>query len=115
MIIEEKIEFEGDPASVWKKVSDIQRIPEFWHGTRSLEVIGTEGGKVKVRSKFAFGGSGDVEIAADETTMTLTSNSILSSIITLASGPLSVITIVIWIDGNRKASETPEHLPENNY
>lgn len=79
MLIKERVQFEDDPAMVWDRLSDIERIPEFWHGTRSLRIIGTEtegkGRKtVKAKAKFAFGGSGDVEITADDSTMTLTSN-----------------------------------------
>jgi hypothetical protein len=77
VLIEERVEFEGDPAAVWSRVSDIDHIPEYWHGTRSLRVLGREssGGKetVRARAKFAFGGSGDVEITADSADMTLTS------------------------------------------
>jgi len=79
VLIQERVEFKGDPAAVWERLSDIERIPEFWHGTRSLQITGRDSkgpGKetVKARAKFAFGGSGDVEITADRATMTLTSN-----------------------------------------
>lgn len=79
MLIQERVEFEGDPAAVWSRLSDIDRIPEFWHGTRSLQVLqrGSDGpGRetVKARAKFAFGGSGDVEITSDGAAMTLTSD-----------------------------------------
>jgi len=78
MLIKERVEFEGDPSVVWERLSDIDRIPEFWHGTRYLEVLIREKapGKetVKARSRFAFGGSGLVEITADSGTKTLTSD-----------------------------------------
>ena len=79
MLIQERVGFDGDPAVVWERLSDVERIPEFWHGTRSLQIVArdSEGpGKetVKARARFAFGGSGDVEITADKATMTLTSN-----------------------------------------
>lgn len=79
MLIEERVEFQGDPAAVWERLSDVERIPEFWHGTKSVEVIGREsvgpGRKtVDARVKFAFGGSGRAEITADDSSMTLTSN-----------------------------------------
>ena len=41
---------------------------------------------MKARAKFAFGGSGDVEITADEATMTLTSN--------YTSGPFKGVQVV---------------------
>ncbi|HVC27021.1 MAG TPA: SRPBCC family protein [Nitrososphaerales archaeon] len=91
MLIQERVEFDGDPAAIWERLSDIERIPEFWHGTRSLQIIGRESNgqgreTVKARAKFAFGGSGDVEITADKATMTLTSN--------YTSGPFKGVQIV---------------------
>lgn len=90
MLIEEKLEFEGDPAPVWERLSDIDRIPEFWHGTRSLEVLAkTKEGPIeraKARSRFAFGGSGEVEITADGSAMTLTSD--------YKSGPFKGVQVV---------------------
>jgi len=91
VLIQERVEFEGDPAVVWEKLSDIARIPEFWHGTRSLQVIARDSGgpgreTVKARAKFAFGGSGDVEITADKAMMTLTSD--------YTSGPFKGVQVV---------------------
>ncbi|HYW82230.1 MAG TPA: SRPBCC family protein [Spirochaetia bacterium] len=91
VLIQERVEFEGDPAAVWDRLSSVERIPEFWHGTRSLQVIGRDSkgpGKeaVRARTKFAFGGSGDVEITADDATMTLTSN--------YTSGPFKGVQVV---------------------
>jgi ribosome-associated toxin RatA of RatAB toxin-antitoxin module len=79
VLIQERLEFGGEPSAVWERLSDVERIPEFWHGTRSLQIVGRESkgpGKetVKARAKFAFGGSGDVEITADAETKTMTSN-----------------------------------------
>jgi len=79
VLIQERVEFEGDPAAVWERLSSVERIPEFWHGTRSLQIVGRESkgpGRetVKAKAKFAFGGSGEVEITADDSTMTLASN-----------------------------------------
>jgi len=79
VLIQERVEFEGDPAVVWRRLSDVDRIPEFWHGTRSLQVVSRgpkSGGRetVKAKAKFAFGGAGEVEITADEPAMTLTSD-----------------------------------------
>jgi hypothetical protein len=90
VLIEERVEFDGSPEAVWARLSDIDRIPEYWHGTRSLRIVsreerpGTE--VVKARSKFAFGGSGDVEITADRASMTLTSNYV--------SGPFKGVQVV---------------------
>jgi hypothetical protein len=90
VLIQERVEFDGDPAAVWGRLSDVERIPEFWHGTRSLQITGRDSVQgretVKARTKFAFGGSGDVEITADDATMTLTSN--------YTSGPFKGVQVV---------------------
>jgi hypothetical protein len=91
VLIQERVEFDGDPEAVWERLSDVERIPEFWHGTRSLRIVGTDSKgagneTVRARAKFAFGGSGDVEITADRATMTLTSN--------YASGPFKGAQVV---------------------
>ena len=96
MLIQERVEFGGDPAVVWGRLSDIDRIPEFWHGTRSLQVLqrGSDGAgreTAKARAKFAFGGSGDVAITSDRATMTLTSD--------YTSGPFKG-TQVVRVQGN---------------
>jgi ribosome-associated toxin RatA of RatAB toxin-antitoxin module len=73
MLIEATKDFQGDPGVIWGRVSDVARIPEYWHGTKSLRVIGKsdDGGKVVADTKFAFGGSGKVEITTDQATKTL--------------------------------------------
>ncbi len=91
MLIQERVEFEGDPAVVWGRLSDIERIPEFWHGTKALQVLGSVpsgAGRetVKARARFAFGGSGDVEITSDGAAMTLTS--------VYTSGPFRGVQVV---------------------
>jgi ribosome-associated toxin RatA of RatAB toxin-antitoxin module len=86
VLIEERIEFVGDPAVVWKRVSDIERIPEFWHGTKSLHVVEVKGDTAKVRARFAFGGARDVEITTYGTSMTLT--------LTYTSGPFRGVQTV---------------------
>jgi hypothetical protein len=96
VLIQERVEFDGDPLAVWERLSDIDRIPEFWHGTRSLQILergSTATGRetVKARAKFAFGGSGDVLITADTATMTLTSD--------YSSGPFEG-TQVVKVAGN---------------
>jgi len=94
-LIEERVQFEGDPAVVWERLSNIERIPEFWHGTKSLQILERESrgpGRevvvvvVKARAKFAFGGSGDVVITADNASKTLTSYYI--------SGPFKGVQVV---------------------
>jgi hypothetical protein len=91
VLIQERVEFEGDPAVVWSRLANIDRIPEFWHGTRSLKILqrapdGPGKEVVKARAKFAFGGSGDVSITADTAAMTLTSD--------YTSGPFKGVQVV---------------------
>ena len=66
MRFEESVKVEGDPSVVWKRASSVEDIPDYWHGTRSLEVVqkGPESTRVKV--KFAFGGSGEADVSADD-------------------------------------------------
>ena len=71
MLIEASLDFQGDPEAVWGRLSDVETIPEYWHGTKSLRVIEREGGKVIADARFAFGGSGKVEISADPASKTL--------------------------------------------
>lgn len=72
MRFEETKEFEGDTAEVWKRVSAVVEIPKYWHGTRTLEVTGESEGVAHARIKFAFGGSGEADITADQARRTLT-------------------------------------------
>lgn len=71
MLIEASLDFQGDPEAVWGRLSDVERIPEYWHGTKALKVLERRGGKVVADARFAFGGSGRVEISADAAGKTL--------------------------------------------
>jgi hypothetical protein len=73
VLIEASLDFEGDPDVVWGRISDVERIPEYWRGTKSLRVHEREEGvkKVVAAARFAFGGSGRVEITADAESKTL--------------------------------------------
>lgn len=72
MRFEESQEFEGDPLEVWKRASTIEDIPDYWHGTRSLEVVGRSGGVARTKVVFAFGGTGEADISIDEQGRTVT-------------------------------------------
>ena len=72
MRFEETKKFEGDPSEVWKRASTIGDIPKYWHGTRTLEVVGEDGGVAHAKIKFAFGGSGEADISKDEEKRVLT-------------------------------------------
>ncbi|HUI24273.1 MAG TPA: hypothetical protein VLY82_07790 [Nitrososphaerales archaeon] len=66
MQFHESVKLEGRASDVWKRASAVRDIPRYWHGTRSLEVIGESGGVVRIRVKFAFGGSGEAAISTSE-------------------------------------------------
>jgi hypothetical protein len=92
MRFEEALGLSGDVAGVWKRASAVSEIPNYWHGTRSLEVVGRSGGLVQVKVKFAFGGSGEAHISTDEERRTLT--------IDYKSGPFTGRQTVIVNDGS---------------
>jgi hypothetical protein len=92
MRFEEALSLSGDAAEVWKRASAVSEIPNYWHGTRSLEVVGGSGGVVHVKVKFAFGGSGEADISTDEGKRTLT--------IDYRSGPFTGRQTVIVNDGS---------------
>ena len=81
MRFQESMKLEGNAEEVWKRVSAIRDIPKYWHGTRSLEIVRENGGAVRAKVKFAFGGSGEADIYADEEKRMLT--------IDYASGPFT--------------------------
>jgi len=101
VLIQEGLEFDGDPAVVWERLSDVARIPEFWHGTKSLKIVRREAvgpGKetVNAETKFAFGGSGRVEVTTDAQTKTL--------LLRYLSGPFTG-TQKVWVQGRRLEAE----------
>lgn len=67
----ERCEFGGDPGEVWARVSDLDAIPTYWHGTREISVT-REGGKTRAEVVFAFGGKGSAEVTVDDRSRTLT-------------------------------------------
>ncbi len=67
----ERLEFGGDPSEVWKRVSNVEAIPTYWHGTRALTAT-KSGEKTMADVVFAFGGKGRAEITIDEAGKTLT-------------------------------------------
>jgi hypothetical protein len=72
VLIEAGLDFEGDPEPVWKRLSDVERIPEYWRGTKSLTVLEKiDGTKLIAAAKFAFGGTGKVRISIDAASKTL--------------------------------------------
>lgn len=71
MQFEERMSLRAPSDVVWGRVSNIAEIPRYWHGTKSLEVIGSEGVASRAKIRFAFGGSGEARISVDEEKKTL--------------------------------------------
>lgn len=71
MHLVETREFDGDPAAVWARVSNVEAIPSYWHGTKELKVTG-RGEKTTADVVFAFGGKGEAQITVDQPSRTLT-------------------------------------------
>jgi Polyketide cyclase / dehydrase and lipid transport len=71
MQFEEHLSLRAPPEVVWGRVSNIVEIPRYWHGTKSLEIVGAEGDASRARIRFAFGGSGEARISVDEGKKTL--------------------------------------------
>ncbi len=67
----ERHEFAGDPSAVWARVSNLEAIPSYWHGTKEFKVR-EDKGKTKADVVFAFGGRGNAEVTVDASFMTLT-------------------------------------------
>ncbi|MDV3278240.1 MAG: hypothetical protein LYZ69_07225 [Nitrososphaerales archaeon] len=67
----ESCEFSGDPGPVWGKVSNLDGIPAYWHGTKEFRVTG-RGEKTTADVVFAFGGKGKAEVIVDEKSRMLT-------------------------------------------
>jgi hypothetical protein len=91
----ERQEFRGDPAEVWKRVSNLLAIPTYWHGTREFKITST-GAKTSADVVFAFGGKGKAEASTDEKGRTLT--------IQYLDGPFTGSQTVTVTDGAVKAS-----------
>jgi len=69
--VQERREFSIDPGEVWGRVSNLEAIPMYWHGTKELRVTRT-GKKVAADVVFAFGGKGKAEVTVDDASKTLT-------------------------------------------
>jgi hypothetical protein len=68
---EEKCEFSADPSEVWTRVSNLDAIPTYWHGTKEFKVM-RSGEKSFADVVFAFGGKGKAEVVVDESERRLT-------------------------------------------
>jgi hypothetical protein len=90
----ERREFSGDSAAIWARVSNLQTIPIYWHGTKVFKVT-QDGDKIKADVVFAFGGKGKVEASVDEKGRTL--------VIEYLEGPFKGTQTVAVTDGALQA------------
>jgi ribosome-associated toxin RatA of RatAB toxin-antitoxin module len=87
-----------DVDDLWKKLSDIKSIPEFWHGHREVKVLEKNGNKYKVQIRYAFpsfdnGNLGESIIEVDEKMKLLSFKNY--------KGPIKG-SIIVWIDEREK-------------
>lgn len=61
MEFKREIEVNSDKGRVWELINDYKRIPEFWHGTRSIEKDGDT-----YLVQFAFPGKGKMRLEKDD-------------------------------------------------
>lgn len=58
--VEEELKCDKD--SVVKKLKDIQAMPQYWKGTREINVLSDDGKIAEAKIRFAFPASGKVRI-----------------------------------------------------
>jgi len=69
----ESLNLTQDPSEVWKRASDVEAIPRFWHGTKSVRIVETKSlGSLDVVVNFAFGGAGKASVVIDNTLRVMT-------------------------------------------
>ncbi len=67
------LKFTPAPDEVWKRASDVEAIPHFWHGTKSIQIIEKKpSGSLDVSVRFAFGGAGKADVAIDNANRVMT-------------------------------------------
>ena len=71
MKFSEKREFGADPAEVWGRLSNLETVPLYWHGTKQF-AASKSAGKIVADVVFAFGGKGKAEVIVDASSMTFT-------------------------------------------
>ncbi|MFP3262210.1 MAG: SRPBCC family protein [Nitrososphaeria archaeon] len=107
-----------DVDELWKKLSDIESIPEFWHGHREVKVLERNGNVYKVQIRYAFpsfgnGNLGESIIEVDEKMKVLSFKNY--------KGPVKG-SIKVWIDEGEKkmvcvydVSMSAIYLPTKNW
>ncbi len=61
MEFKREIEVNSDKGRIWELINNYKRIPEFWHGTRSIEKDGD-----MYLVQFAFPGKGKMRLEKDD-------------------------------------------------
>ena len=80
----ESLKLVNSPEEVWKRASNVEAVPKFWHGTKSIQIIEEKPpGTFDVVIRFAFGGTGKADVRVDNTNRVMT--------ITYRSGPFTGI------------------------
>jgi len=69
----ESLKFTPAPDEVWERASDVEAIPHFWHGTRSIQIVEKKpSGSLDVSVRFAFGGAGKADVTIDNANRVMT-------------------------------------------
>jgi len=69
----ESLKFTPAPDEVWKRASDVEAIPHFWHGTKSIQIVEKKAsGSLEVAVRFAFGGAGKADVTIDNANRVMT-------------------------------------------
>ena len=78
----ESLKFIDTTDEVWRRASNVEATPKFWHGTKSIRIIKKNpSGTLDVDIRFAFGGSGKANVTIDNLCRAMT--------ITYLSGPFT--------------------------
>jgi hypothetical protein len=67
MEFQKEIEINASKKDIWELITDYKKIPEYWHGTRSIEKDGNY-----YMVQFAFPGKGKMELETDNKNFTET-------------------------------------------
>ncbi len=69
MEFKKEINIMSNKENIWELINDYSKIPEFWHGTRSIEKVGDT-----YIVQFAFPGKAKMKLGRDDGNFQLTEN-----------------------------------------
>ncbi len=81
--------YSGEREALWMRVSDVEDVPKYWHGTKELAVISKSGDVTRAKVRFAFGGTGIAEYEVRQAERAM--------VVKYVKGPF-VGTQTIWLD-----------------